>query len=96
MDEWKYQPAGDQGLEPTASFRSLKREAGLIASMTQAAWRVAVRAYLRGYHRLRVEGLEHVPVKPPFVMIANHSSHLDVLTLGAALRFSHRRGRCLF
>ena len=54
MDEWQYKSAGDQGLEPTASFRSLKREAGLIATVTQAAWRVAVRAYLRGYHRLHV------------------------------------------
>ena len=70
MDEWQYRPAGDQGLKPHESFRSLKREAGLIATMTQSAWRVAVRAYLRGYHRLRVEGVEHLPAKPPFVMIA--------------------------
>ena len=91
MDEWKYKPAGDQGLEPGASFRSLKREAGLVASVTQAAWRVAVRAYLRGYHRLRVVGIEHIPAKPPFVMIANHASHLDVLTLGAALPWRLRR-----
>ena len=70
MDEWKYQPAGDQGLDPHASLRSLKREAGLVATVTQTAWRVVVRAYLRGYHRLRVDGVEHIPAKPPFVMIA--------------------------
>ena len=91
MDDWKYRPAGDQGLKPNEALRSLKREAGLIAAMTQAAWRVAVRAYLRGYHRLRVEGVEHIPLKPPFVMIAHHSSHLDVLTLGAALPWRLRR-----
>ena len=91
MDDWQYRPAGDQGLDPHASFRSLKREAGLIATVTQAAWRVAVRAYLRGYHRLRVEGAEHIPAQPPFVMIANHASHLDVLTLGAALPWRLRR-----
>ena len=88
MDEWKYPPAGDQGLDPHASLRSLKREAGLVATVTQTAWRVVVRAYLRGYHRLRVDGVEHIPAKPPFVMIANHSSHLDVL----ALVLRHRRG----
>lgn len=91
MDEWKYQPAGDQGLDPHASLRSLKRESGLVATMTQMAWRVTVRAYLRGYHRLRVDGVEHIPVQPPFVMIANHSSHLDVLALGAALPWRLRR-----
>jgi 1-acyl-sn-glycerol-3-phosphate acyltransferase len=91
MDEWKYQPAGDQGLRAEASFRSLRREAGLVAAVTQAAWRVAVRAYLLGYHRLRIEGAGHIPAKPPFVMIANHSSHLDVLALGAALPWRLRR-----
>ncbi len=91
MDDWKYQPARDQGLDAHASFRSLRREAGLFASVTQAAWRVAVRAYLRGYHRLAVEGLEHIPARPPFVMIANHASHLDVLTLGAALPWRLRQ-----
>jgi len=85
MDDWQYQPAGDQGLKPGAAMRSLKREAGLTATFTQGVWRALVHVYLRGYHRLRIEGLEHVPAQPPFVMVANHSSHLDVLTLGAAL-----------
>jgi len=72
-------------------MRSPKREAGLTALFTQTAWRAVVGAYLRGYHRLRIEGLEHVPTQPPFVMIGNHSSHLDVLTLGAALPWRLRR-----
>jgi len=39
MDEWKYQPAGDPGHNAHASLRSLKRETGLVATMTQMAWR---------------------------------------------------------
>jgi 1-acyl-sn-glycerol-3-phosphate acyltransferase len=91
MDEWQYKPAGDLGLKPTDGLRSLKREAGLVTTITQAMWRAAVRAYLRGYHRLRVEGVEHVPAKPSFVMVANHTSHLDALTLAAALPWKLRR-----
>lgn len=91
MDDWQYKPAGDHGLSHEESLRSLRREAGLIGSVTQAAWRVAVRAYMRGYHRLRVDGTEHVPKKPSFVMVANHTSHLDALTLGAALPWPLRR-----
>ena len=91
MDEWKYEPAKDQHLAPEDSLRSVRREAGLVALTTQAAWRVAVRGYLRLYHRLTIHGIEHVPAEPPFVMVANHSSHLDVLSLGAALPWHLRR-----
>jgi 1-acyl-sn-glycerol-3-phosphate acyltransferase len=91
MNDWQYRPAGDFGLPPNDSFRSVRREAGLISACTQAAWRIFVRAYLGGYHRLRVEGREHLPAGAPFVMIANHASHLDVLTLGAALPWRLRR-----
>lgn len=91
MDDWKYKPAGDQHLAPGDAMRSLQREAGLVATVMQTGWRLVVRAYLGGYHRLRVEGRENLPTKPPFVMIANHSSHLDVLTLASALPWRLRR-----
>lgn len=91
MDDWQYKPAGDLGLKPEESLRSLKREAGLVATITQSMWRMAVRGYLRGYHRLRVDGAEHLPTQAPFVMVANHSSHLDAITLAAALPWRLRR-----
>lgn len=91
MEEWQYKPAGDLGLKPEESLRSLRREAGLVATITQSAWRVVVRLYLRGYHRLRVEGAEHLPAQAPFVMVANHSSHLDALTLASALPWRLRQ-----
>ncbi len=91
MDDWKYKPAADTGLAPGERLRSLKRETGLIGSLTQAAWRALVRTYLRGYHRLRVSGSEHLPSSAPFVMIANHSSHLDAVTLASALPWRLRR-----
>lgn len=91
MDDWQYKPAGDHGLKHEESLRSLRREAGLIGTVTQSVWRVAVRAYMRGYHRLRVDGVEHLPKHPSFVMVANHTSHLDALTLASALPWNLRR-----
>jgi long-chain acyl-CoA synthetase len=41
--------------------------------------------------RLRVEGLERVPLSGPFVIAANHTSDLDPFVLGAALSFGHLR-----
>lgn len=91
MDDWQYKPAADAGLAPGERLRSLKRETGLLGSLSQSAWRVLVRAYLRGYHRLQVTGAEHLPPRPPFIMIANHSSHLDAVTLASALPWRLRR-----
>jgi 1-acyl-sn-glycerol-3-phosphate acyltransferase len=37
-----------------------------------------------------VIGREHLPVKPPFVMIGNHASHLDALVLATPLPLTIR------
>ena len=91
MDEWRYEPARDLHLAPGETLRSVQREAGLAALATQAMWRAGSRMYLRLYHRLTIHGLEYVPAHGPFVMVANHSSHLDALTLAAALPWKLRR-----
>jgi len=46
---------------------------------------LVLRGWLRLFHRLEIEGLEHLPKEGSFVMVANHSSHLDALCLLAAL-----------
>ena len=85
MDEWKLRPATDIGLPPTERLRSLRRESGLLSTGMHLAWWTAVRGYLAAWHRLEITGREHLPAGPPFVMVANHSSHLDVLALAAPL-----------
>jgi 1-acyl-sn-glycerol-3-phosphate acyltransferase len=44
-----------------------------------------VRGVLRLTERIEVIGREHLPLSAPFVIVANHSSHLDVLVLATAL-----------
>jgi 1-acyl-sn-glycerol-3-phosphate acyltransferase len=85
MGEWKFEPARDHGLSPVERAKSLKREAGLVASTGHVLWWTAVRGMMRVWHRLEVHGAERLPTKPPFVMVANHSSHLDVLAMAAPL-----------
>lgn len=91
MDDWNYRPAADQHLQPGDSMKSVRREAGLVGSVTQLGWRVVSRLYLLTYHRLAVYGAENVPTKPPFVLVANHASHLDALVLAAALPWRLRQ-----
>jgi 1-acyl-sn-glycerol-3-phosphate acyltransferase len=90
MEPWKLEPARDLGLSPLDRLRSLDRESGLISTFLHRVWWGAVRVYLRLWHSLRIEGLEYLPAQPPFVIVANHASHLDVLVLAAALPRKHR------
>jgi 1-acyl-sn-glycerol-3-phosphate acyltransferase len=91
MEEWEYQPAKDQHLPPDERLKSLQRETGLISFAAQGLWRLATKTYLKLYHRLSVIGAHHLPQSAPFIIIANHSSHLDALTLSTALPWKLRQ-----
>ncbi len=83
--EWKLRPARDLDLVAGDRWRSLKRERGLVGLAVNGAWRTLLRGYFRLFHRLVVEGRENLP-PPPFILVANHASHLDALVLAAMLR----------
>lgn len=83
--EWKLKPARDLGLPSGERLRSHGREAGLTGGLLQGGWRGLVRLYMAAMHRLAVTGRENLP-PPPFVIVANHASHLDALAVAAALR----------
>jgi 1-acyl-sn-glycerol-3-phosphate acyltransferase len=53
--------------------------------MLRAAIQLGMRAALRTYDRLEVVGRENLPLDTSFVMICNHSSHLDAVCLLATL-----------
>ena len=86
--QWQLKPARDHDLGPREKLSSLKREGGLALLVSHWCWRKATRLYLRLFHRLSVTGLENLP-EPPFVLVANHTSHLDILVLTASLPARH-------
>lgn len=83
MDDWKFEPAKDLGLSGAERLRSLKRESGLIETILHRVWWGFIWGYLKVYHRLTVIGKEHLPTEAPFILVANHTSHLDVFALAA-------------
>jgi 1-acyl-sn-glycerol-3-phosphate acyltransferase len=85
MADWKLEPARDFGLNSAQRFQSLRRESGLITTGSHIAWALLVRTYMKIWHRLEIAGREHLPLQPPFALLANHCSHLDALTLAAPL-----------
>src|SRR5881396_4436519 len=90
MEPWKLEPARDTGLTPSERFRSVRRESGLLESLAHEAWFLLLRTYFAIAHRLTIKGRDKLPAHGPFVLEANHCSHLDALTLGAALIPRHR------
>ena len=85
MEDFKLEPAHDLGLAPMARYRSHSREGGLVESILRLGWWGSLRIIFRGWNRLAVQGREHLPGQPSFVLAANHLSHLDALALGSVL-----------
>lgn len=92
MDDFELRPARDLGLTPRERALSLQRESGLGETATHLLSWTMIRGYLRLYHRVRVEGRAHLPAEPPFVIVANHASHLDAMLLASIVpqRFRDR------
>lgn len=85
MEPFHYTPAADAGLVPADRWKSVRREPGLISVIARRIACAIADGYLKLYHRIEVVGRENVPKDTPFVVIANHESHLDVFVLAAAL-----------
>ena len=82
---WTYPTAADHGLGFHERNRSLSCERGLLRRSLQGASWAFLRSYLQLAHGLQVQGGEQVPRRGSCIVVANHSSHLDALVLGAAL-----------
>ena len=53
--------------------------------LVRSATAILLRASLRMYHRFQIQGMENLPADGSFVLVANHSSHLDALCLLSAV-----------
>jgi 1-acyl-sn-glycerol-3-phosphate acyltransferase len=91
MDDWKLEPARDLNLPLAKRLKSERREGGLIDTLAQISARTLVRVYLKVWHRVSHKGLENLPSRGPFVLSANHASHLDAVVLAAMLPWKLRK-----
>ncbi len=90
MEDWDLEPARDLGLSGMNRLRSPWRESGLIESGARLLWWVLLRTTFRTWNGLKVIGRENLPAEPPFVLVANHTSHLDAPLLTSALPLTWR------
>jgi 1-acyl-sn-glycerol-3-phosphate acyltransferase len=90
MDEWKHDPAHDLHLHGLDRYQSYRREDGLVASCARFVWLMFLRGFFRTWNRLQVIGSDNLPADPPFIIAANHASHLDAMLLEASLPLQFR------
>ncbi len=85
MDSWSYEPTGDFDKTPIERLKNFPRHPSLVVYAARSAANFLIRAILRVWNRLEVIGREKLPRDQSFVLVANHSSHLDAPALLAAL-----------
>ena len=82
---WSYQPASDLDQSLVERLRRFPREPDLAVYAARSLAALIIRSWLRLYHRFEVIGAEHLPREGSFMMVANHTSHLDTLCILSAL-----------
>lgn len=70
---------------PMERIGQLPRKPGLLRHAVRSVAACSIRAWLGVYHRYEIVGRQNLPTGGSFVMVANHSSHLDALCLLSAL-----------
>lgn len=90
MDPWQLKPSADIELTPGQRWRDYHREGGLMETVSRLCWWSGMKGLFKVWHRLEVEGREHFPQQPSFVLVSNHASHLDALVLGSTLPLALR------
>jgi len=85
MDEWRYDTAQDLDQTIVERLRRFPREPDMLVYGLRSLAALGLRVWLRLYHCLEVMGREHLPTEGSYVLVANHTSHLDTLCLLSVL-----------
>src|SRR4051794_6544691 len=85
MHAWVYERVGDFGLSAGERARRIPREPSIATSALRGLVQMLMRTSLRIGNGFDVLGREHLPADGSFIMVSNHSSHLDAVCLLAAL-----------
>lgn len=85
MDSWRYEPTEDFDKDPIERLKSFPRHPDLLVYAVRALTNLLIRAALRVWHRFEIVGRENLPAEGSFVLVANHSSHLDAPALLSVL-----------
>lgn len=92
MNEWEYHPPPDIDETMAEHLRNFPRQPYMLMYALRSIAALLLRGWMRIYHRLRIDGRDHLPLSGSFVLVCNHTSHLDTLCMlcSVPLRQIHR------
>ena len=82
--EWSYDTAPDLDRSILERLEGYPREPDLLVYALRSISALAMRGWMRVFHRMHVAGAERIPARS-CVIVANHQSHLDVIAIQYAL-----------
>ena len=85
MEDWSYNTAPDLQESVAERLRGFPRYPDVTVHVARTILHLGLRALLRTWFRLSVKGRDNLPADDSFIMICNHTSHLDALCLLSSL-----------
>lgn len=85
MNPWHYEPATDLNQSLIERLQKFPRQPDMLVYGLRSFATLLIRGWIRAYHRFTIAGCENLPKEGSFVLVANHTSHLDAICLSAAL-----------
>jgi len=79
MTEWEYHPPPDIDETMSEHLRNFPRQPYMLVYAMRSIAALLLRGWMRIYHRMRINGRENLPETGSFVLVCNHTSHLDTL-----------------
>ena len=92
MTEWEYHPSPGIDSSMRETLRNFPREPTMLAYSIRSIAALILRCWMRIYHRMTVDGRENFPTSGSYILVCNHTSHLDTMGLlySVPLRQIHR------
>lgn len=81
MTEWEYHPPPDIDETMSEHLRNFPRQPYMLMYAIRSVAALLLRGWMRLYHRMRIDGRENLPATGSFVLVCNHTSHLDTLCM---------------
>lgn len=88
QQEWQYEPVADIEQSIVERLERFPREPDMLMYGLRSMAAMTLRGWLKLYHRFTIRGCENLPADGSFIMVGNHTSHLDALCLLSALPIS--------
>lgn len=85
MNDWEYHPPPDIDESMAEHLRNFPRQPYMLMYAIRSIAALLLRAWMRVYHRLRIDGRENLPENGSFILVCNHTSHLDTLCMLCAM-----------